>query len=315
MSSLRRTMLWLASALALCPLALRTQTAPVAAPAPDRSPVALFRQLLTMSPEEQKKAIASRPPEIQQQILEKLQEYKILPAEYRDLRLRETELRWYLRPLMDEPRTNRAARLAQIPGEERKVVEERLGLWDILPPSLQEEWKNNEMVANYFAQTASATPKEQEEMLTLIPPDERAKLKAGLDHWSQMSSEQRQKALAGFKNFFTLTPEEKEEALDTVSDEDRQQMKKALDAYGKLTPQQRAQCIHSFEKFATMSVSERQQFLKNAERWNAMTPAEREKWRQLVTVAPIMPQMDSPPRATNLPVRPLRSTSPDMATN
>src|SRR4051812_4211960 len=83
-----------------------------------KSPVALFRELLAMSPEERNGAIAIRPPDIQKRILEKLQEYEILPDELRELRLRETELRWYLRPLMDEPRTNRAAKLALIPEEQ-----------------------------------------------------------------------------------------------------------------------------------------------------------------------------------------------------
>ena len=311
MSPLRRTVFCLAGAVALWSLSLLAQPAPGVAPAFGKSPVELFRQLLKMSPEECKKAIASRPPEIQRRILEKLDEYRILPGDLAEMRLRETELRWYLRPLMDVPRTNRAALLARIPEDERKIVEDRLQHWDIVPPDLQQQWKNDDTVANYFAQ---ATPEELKFMLTLIPPGRRKTLQEGLYHWNQMSEDQRQKALAGFNSFFKLTPEEKSNALDTVSDEERQQMEKTLEAYGKLTPAQRAQCIKSFEKFAAMGVSERQQFLKNAERWSAMTPDEREKWRQLVNVAPIMPPMDSP---TPSPTQPDRSrlNSPTMATN
>lgn len=306
-------MFCLAGAITLCSLALLAQPAPGPVSGAAKSPVALFRQLLAMTPDARKKAIASRPPEIQERILEKLEEYEILPEGLREMRLRETELRWYLRPLMDEPRTNRAARLALIPEDERKLVEQRLQYWDLLPPSLQEEWTNDEMVANYFAQTP---PEERTNLLRIIPPDQQARLREGFDRWNQMSEDQRQKALAGFNKIFEVKPEEKEAALDTVPDDaERQQMEKTLDEYGKLTPQQRLQCIHSFEKFATMSVSERQQFLKNAQRWNAMTPKERAKWRQLVTVAPIMPQMENLSAPTNLPVRSLRSTSNDMATN
>lgn len=313
MTSLRLIMFCLAGALAYCSLALLAQPAPGPASGAAKSPVAFFRQLLAMSPEERKKAIASKPPEIQNRILEKLEEYEILPVELRELRLRETELRWYLRPLMDEPRTNRVARLALIPEDERKLVEERLQSWDLLPPSLQEEWTNDETVANYFAQTA---PEERTNLLRIIPPDQQARLREGFDRWNQMTEDQRQKALAGFNKIFEVKPEEKEAALDTVhSDEERQQMEKTLDEYGKLSPQQRLQCIRSFEKFATMSVSERQQFLKNAQRWNSMTSEERAKWRQLVTVAPIMPQMENRSAPANLPVRTLRSTSPAMATN
>ena len=309
-------MFYLAGALALCPIALRTQTAAVAGPVQDKSPVALFRQLMTMTPEDQKRAIASKPPEIQKRILEKLEEYKILPEGLREMRLQETELRWYLRPLMDEPRTNRAARLALIPEDERNLVEERLHYWDLLPPSLQEEWKNDEAVANYFAQTAFATPEERKDMLKIIPTSQQARLTEGFDRWNQMTEQERQKALAGFNKIFEVKPEEKEAALDTVpSDEERQKMEKTLDEYGKLTPQQRLKCISSFKKLATMSVSERQQFLKNAQRWSTMTPGEREKWRQLVITAPILPQMEDPLTPAKLPVRSLRSTSADMATN
>lgn len=314
MSSLRRTVFCLAATVALSCLSLLAQPTPGEAPVFGKSPVELFRELLKMSPEERKKAIAARPPGIQERILEKLEEYEMLPPDLADLRLRETELRWYLRPLMDEPRTNRAARLARIPEEERKIIEDRLQLWDILPLDLQEEWKHNESIANYLAQTASLTSKEQEELLMMIPADERAKLKEGLDHWSQMSQDQHQKALAGFNNFFKLTPQEKELALDTIPNEERQQMKKTLDAYTKLTPAQRTLCIKSFEKFATMSVSERQQFLKNAERWSAMTPEERDKWRQLVEVAPIMPPMDDPPSQKS-PNSSLQPNTPAMANN
>jgi hypothetical protein len=290
MIPLRRILVCLAWATAFGSFPLSAQTAANAAtPARIKSPVAEFRELLAMTPAERKQAISIRPPEIQERILQKLGEYQILPDELREQRLRETELRWYLRPLMDEPRTNRAARLALIPDDERQLVEQRLEMWDLLPPSLQEEMKNNDMVVNYLAQSGTATPEERDDILKKLPPDRRAELEKGLDRWQQMSDDQRQKALAGFNRIFQLTPEEREKTLDTVSDEERQQMEQTLQAYGKLTQAQRAQCIRSFGKFATMSVAERQQFLKNAEQWNKMTPEERQKWRELVTVAPIMP--------------------------
>jgi hypothetical protein len=286
----------------------------LAQPVAAQSPVAIFRELLAMSPTERNAMIAIRPPDSQKRILEKLEEYEILPGELRELRLRETELRWYLRPLMDEPRANRAARLALIPEEQRALVEERLQMWDLLPPPLQEEWKNDEMIANYFSQSQWMTPKEREELLAQITPERRVELQKGLDQWSNMSEAQRQKTLAGFNKIFELTPEEKQKALNTVSDEERQQMEQTLASYAKLSPQQRMQCARSFEKFAGMSVAERQQFLKNAERWREMTPEERQKWRDLVSVAPILPSSGGIPSG-KLPVRMLRIGTPAMATN
>ena len=259
--------------------------------ATNRSPVALFRELLAMTPDQRQEAIAIRPPDIQKRILEKLNEYELLPDELRELRLRETELRWYLRPLMDEPRTNRAALLARIPGELRAQVDERIQLWDLLPPQLQEEFKDNDLIASYFAQAPFATEAQREEWILQIPPERRTELEKGLETWKGMSEDQRQKALAGFNRFFELTPEQKEKALGLMSDEERSQMEQTLASYEHLTSEQRKLCTSSFEKFVRMSVAERQQFLKNAETWRQMTPDDRQKWRDLVSVAPIMPQV------------------------
>lgn len=310
MSSFRRTIFTLVVALYSLPL-LSQPVANDAAPAA-KSPVAMFRELLAMSPQERKEAIAIRPVDVQKRILEKLDEYELLPTELRELRLRETELRWYLRPLMDEPRTNRAPLLARIPEAERKEVEARLDQWDLLPPQLQDQFKDNDMIASYFSQIRTADPKERAAILNEIPPDRRMVLEKGLGQWEAMSEDQRQKALVGFNHFFELTPEQKEQALDTLPDEERQQMEQTLASYSKLTADQRAQCIRSFEKFASMSLAERQQFLKNAERWREMTPEERQKWRQLVSVVPIMPM---PVPSTRPSGRSEPQASPALATN
>jgi Protein of unknown function (DUF3106) len=287
MSSPRRTIFALAITTAFLCTPLLAQ--PTGSGSTNKSPVALFRELLAMNPAQREQAIASRAPGTQKRILEKLNEYELLPPELRDLRLRETELRWYLRPLMDEPRANRTNALAQVPTELRSEVEQRLQLWDLLPPPLQDELRDKDLIASYFAQARSSTPEQLTAIMRLIPPERRAELEKGIDSWQAMSEDDRQKALAGFNKFFELTPEQKEKTLDTVSDDERTQMEQTLAAYAHLTPAQRAQCINSFEKFAQMSVVERQQFLKNAERWKEMTPEERERWRQLVITAPIMP--------------------------
>ncbi|HWD92309.1 MAG TPA: DUF3106 domain-containing protein [Verrucomicrobiae bacterium] len=316
MSSLRRTVLALASAAACFAVSLRAQPAGSGASAAAvKSPVALFRELLAMTPEQRQTAIAIRPPDIQKRILEKLEEYEILPDPLRELRLRETELRWYLRPLMDEPRTNRPAALARVPEELRAQVGQRLELWDVLPPQLQEQFKKDDLIASYFAQVTSATPQEHEAILRTIPADRRQELEKGLDRWRGMSDDQRQKALLGFNQFFQLTPDEKEKTLDTLPDDERREMERTLASYSNLTPGQRAQCLSSFEEFAGMSIAERQQFLKNAERWREMTPEERQKWRELVNAAPIMPPGMMKPRAQPVPNRSLRFSAPAVATN
>lgn len=291
MSPLRRELFCLAGAIFF---SLSSLAQPAANTTLPKSPVAIFRELLAMSPEERQAAIAIRPPDAQKRILEKLTEYEILPGELREQRLRETELRWYLRPLMDEPRTNRAARLVLIPAEERSLVEDRLQAWDLVPQQLQQEWTNDDMIADYFSQIQSA-PEQREVILSNVPPEQRAELEKGLARWQQMSNDERQKALFGFNSIFAVPPAEEEKTPVTVSDEERQQMKQSLDAYKNLSPAQRQQCIHSFERFTAMSVAERNQFLRNAERWNEMTPEQRQKWRDLVSTAPIMPPIPEAP--------------------
>lgn len=284
----------LLAGVALCSVSLLAQPATNrAALVPLKSPVAVFRELLAMSPGQRRVAIAIRPPDIQKRILEKVSEYEVLPDDLREQRLRETELRWYLRPLMDEEPTHRAARLAGVPPQLRQLVEERLQTWDVLPPDLKEKWKNDDVVADYFAQIQSA-PDQRAVILSNVPFRQRVELERELARWQGMTDDDRQRALFGWNEMFKLPPAEQQKTLDAVSDADRQQMEKTLADYGKLTPPQRAQCVKSFEKFATMSIFERQQFLKNAERWKEMTPEEQQKWRELVEKAPIMPQSANP---------------------
>ena len=68
-----------------------------------------------MNAAERKQALTNRSPEGQKLILAKVREYESLPPDERELRLRVTELRWYLLPLMTAPATNRPAQLAMIP--------------------------------------------------------------------------------------------------------------------------------------------------------------------------------------------------------
>ena len=65
-----------------------------------KSPVDLFRQLLAMTSEERSDFLTNRPPELRDRILAKVGEYEALEPNEREIRLRATELRWYLMPLL-----------------------------------------------------------------------------------------------------------------------------------------------------------------------------------------------------------------------
>ena len=185
---------------------------------PGSSPVALFRNLLAMSPKERLDFLTNRPPPLRVRILAKVQEYEMLDPDERELRLRATELRWYLMPLLQMTPinvTNRDKQLSQVPEELRDIVKTRLTEWEILPPPLKQEFLENDRALHYFTR--------------IEPPGNSA-----LD-------QQRQKISDQFNQFFELTPAEKQATLNTLSAAERDQMEKTLKTFDQLPPQQRSQ--------------------------------------------------------------------------
>jgi hypothetical protein len=276
-----------------------------AVPGP-RSPVDLFRQLLAMTPDDREAFLTNRPPPVRERILAKVGEYEALDPNERELRLCATELRWYLLPLMQVPADQRAARLAQVPADLRELVGSRLMQWSILPPPLQEEFLENERTLRYFANvdTSNGPPLPQD----AAPDSEAAR-------WNAMTEAQRKKITAGVNQFFELTPDEKQAALGTLSDAERRQMKKTLQAFDQLPPGQREECTRAFAKFAGLSATEKQEFLKNAERWSRMSPADRQAWRDLVVNVPAWPPLPqdfiTPPPVPPTNFSPVATTNPN----
>jgi hypothetical protein len=270
-----------------------------------RSPIALFRQLLAMTPEERETFLTNRPPQIREGILDKINEYAALDPNQRELRLRSTELRWYLLPLMQESPGNRATRLAQVPADMRELVKSRLDQWIILPLPLQQEFLENEQALRYFAHLDVSN---SIALQKIAPPG------SELARWTAMTEIERKQVTASVNQFFALTPDEKEAALKTLSDAERRQMQRTLLAFDQLPPNQRNECVRAFAKFTDLSVSEKQEFLRNAERWAQMSPADRQAWRDLVVNVPEWPPLPpgfiaSPPSPVNIPPAP--ATNPD----
>jgi predicted Fe-S protein YdhL (DUF1289 family) len=315
MSHLGQARRWLATVLtvgqfAAFPLAAATSTnvpvphkvfsAPTNFPPPPmpsvKSPVDSFRELLAMTPAERANDLSNRPPAIRDRILAKVREYKALAPDERELRLRATDLRWYLFPLMHASPTNRAVMLAAVPDDLQALVHSRLGQWDVLSPPIQKEFFANERALRYFTQvdTSNSPP-----LPALRPGPARQPGPSDTDwtHWNALSDDQRQNIAAQCNQFFELTPAEKQKTLNTLSDVERQQMERTLETFGKLPPAQRQQCIRAFTEFAGMSAPEKQDFLKNARHWSQMSPQERQTWRDLVRQVPEWPPLPlmSPP--------------------
>ncbi len=254
------------------------------------SPVDFFRQLLALSPEEQIAALTNRPPEVRGRILAKLSEYEALDPNERDLRLRATELRWWLIPLLRASPTDRAARLATVPAQLQELVKARLNEWGILPPPFQDEILANDDALHYMTTVGTTNP--------------------------PSPTVREQHITRQFNQFFELTAEEKAATLKTLSEAERAQMQATLESFEKLPPQQRLLCMRNYAKFAGMSDAERAEFLKNAESWSKMSPEERQTWRELVQTVPIWPPLPpgleprDPDPAAGPPV-----PTPNMATN
>jgi len=257
---------------------------------PVKSPVETFRQLLAMVPAERKEALTNRPPGIQKLILAKIREYESLKPDERELRLRVTELRWYLMPLLTESATNRAALMALVPEEYRQPVQQRLSIWTLLPAPLRAELLTNDLAIRYM----TATGDERTNLLSTMSPGRQEQLKKSIEQWQSLPEAQRESIMTRFNRFFDLSAAEKKKALNTLSSTEQRQIEKTLRTFEGLDPIKRARCIHSFQKFANFSLEERQQFLKNAERWKIMSLEERQRWRDLVQKISISPALSPP---------------------
>jgi hypothetical protein len=253
------------------------------------SPVAFFRKLLAMSPAERLNALTNRPAAARDRILAKVDEYENLSPNERELRLRATDLRWWFTPLLSLSPAEQDQRLAQVPADLRPMIQSRLDQWRILPPPLQKEYLESDQAVQYL--TLLPTP----------PPPE-------------VAARQR-KIAEQFHSFFELTPNEKEQTLDELSDVERSQMEETLKTFERLPPQQRQLCVQNYAKFVGMSARERAEFLKNADRWSKMSPADRQSWRELVQQVPIWPDGWTPRQTPPLPPGSALPPRPNMATN
>lgn len=252
-----------------------------------QSPVDFFRKLLMMSPGERIQSLAGRTPESQTKILKKVHEYLNLDPDERELRLRATELRWYLVPMMQTAPADRAGQLARVPPELLPIVQTRLAQWDLTPPELQREFLTNDAALHYFAQPVAVSA------VTNAQPDTIARQ---------------------FNQFFDFQPTEQQQLLRTLSGAEREQMETTLKEFAQLPPQKRLQCIRNYGRFVGMSGAERAEFLKNAESWSKLSPQERQGWRDLVAQVPVWPPVSTPPlpRPPHITPKPPKAS---MATN
>ncbi|MDB6108280.1 MAG: hypothetical protein JWR69_30 [Pedosphaera sp.] len=283
-----------------------------------KSPIDAFRELLAMKSAERERFLANRPPELRKRIMDKVNEYEALTPDDRTLRLRMTELRWYLLRFTQTPATNRTAQLATVPAADRQLVEDHLQQWDRLSPVQQKEVLDYEATMQVITQTNAPGPSTT---LSNLPDQERTMLIHKIGDWNKLPDEQRQQMYDRFHQFFELTEAEKQKTLHVLSAAERLQMERALKTFERLPEERRERCLGAFRRFAGMSEEEREQFLVNAERWQEMSPADREAWRGLVShlpQPPMPPGFGGPPlpsRPGSMVPMPKRSAPVPLATN
>lgn len=277
---------------------------------PVKSPVDTFRELLNLSGAERVQRLTNYSAVARERLLEKLRDYQALNPDERELRLRATELRWWLLPMMRQPATSRVTSLSLMPAHLHQLIEERLQVWDLLPPLLQQELLDNEDVAQLFIRLQGLTPVQRESILKDLSPERRRLLEKGLERWTAMSAHERRQTCERFDRYFELSQREREKVLSTLTDSERQQMEETLRSFEQLSREKRIVCVRSFAKFASMGIAERQQFLKNAERWEKMSLAERQAWRDLVSRVPDFPPLPPGFGETPPPVPPALPNSP-----
>ena len=278
-----------------------------------KSPVNFFRGLLKMSDAEREQALTNRAPEVRERLLAKVREYQALPPSPRELRLKMTELRWCIVPLMRAAPAQRTSLFTNVPPHLRQLVTDRLECWDLLPPGAQEEVLGSELALDYFTQ-APPEVTQQPELLASLTPAQRQTLEADIQRWQAMSAGERRKLFERVNRFFDLPPVGQEKALNTLSRTEREQMEATLDAFEKLPRSEREQCLRAFAEFAGMKAVERQQFLEKAKRWSAMSQGERDSWRDLVQKLPEMPPMPPDFYRASLPPLP-EPPVPSVVTN
>ncbi len=263
------------------------------------SPVEYFRGLLGMTPAQRDRALAGKSPGERKAILGKVREYEALPREVREARLRQTELHWLLITLMRMDPKDRERQIIEISPLDQPMILTQLHQWDELPAATRKALVENEKFIATYVEWRAGSPAAQEEILNRLPAERRSYFANEVKRWQALPEDQRTELCGQFRRFFVMTGQEQRQTISALSETERRQMERALQAYEDLPPAQRQRCVDSFGKFAAMTPGQRAQFLRNAEKWEAMTAHERQLWRTLVGELP--PTPPAPPGMPPMP--------------
>lgn len=266
-------------------------SAPTAATAPASettlvSPVQFFRDLLAMSLAERESAIASKTPRTREALLSKIREYEALDPETRELRLRTTELRWYLKTLLPMDPAARSRMLAAMPASDQASVAYRLKQWDRLSPGWRSEILKHERTMDWLR---------KRELESSNEPGPR-EMESRLAQWQALPKEERVGMIDSFKKFFQLSESEREKTLAALPQSQRATVAPTLRKIEALPTAQRVEFVNAFRQIASMPAAQRERFVRKADQWRQMTANERQTWTDLVIkFPPLPPGFSGPP--------------------
>jgi hypothetical protein len=266
------------------------------------SPVETFRKLLAMTTAARERFLTNYPPEKREQILQKVREYEALPVEMRELRLRVTALRWYLVPLLQAPPEKRAELLKSVPEPYQQWVATRLDEWDMWPPGLKDEVLEYETLMHYFIGRNAEV--QRPTVFEDLPEAKQLDLELKLADWGSLPLGQREQMYGSFRHYFELSDAEQQKILATLSESEREKTEQVVNSIERWPKSRQEAYLAACRQYVEMSPAERRNFMKNAQRWQKMAPAERQAWRDLVQQLSMARTMAAGPVPLALPIGP-----------
>ncbi|MSU27842.1 MAG: DUF3106 domain-containing protein [Pedosphaera sp.] len=272
--------------LLLCVLlltAIASEAAESATGNAERNPVAVFRGLLAMRTDARATELSTQPERLRAVLTTRLRDYDALPAVEREGRLRATELRYFLNPLLMTLPATRATQLATVPESFRSLVEERLAAWDKLPAEIQREILLDERLRQAMTRPAvvGAFPP--------LPPGLEPKVPENLTQWQALDVRQREQLLDNFTHYFRLDERAKTRVVAALPQPTRAEAALTLGQFEDLSAGERAACVSALKQLGQMTPAQQTQFYANAERWKQMPESERARWRKVVIEFPPLP--------------------------
>ncbi len=246
-----------------------------------QSPVRFFRKLLARDAAGRAEALAARSSTARAAIEAKIAEYETLDARTRELRLRTTELRWFLKKLLPMEPKQRAEKLRLMSTNDRELVAVRLSQWDLLSPGWREEVLKHERTMDWLR---------QRELNPALRKDD-GSAEPSLAEWRNLPTETRAGMLNNFDRFFLLSRQEQEKTLAELPEQRRGIVGPAIEKLQALPQSKRAECLDAFRQIVAMPAPRRERFFRKADQWRQMTRSERETWSNLVNKFPPMPPL------------------------